>query len=163
MTVQASGGDWKIERRRDAVLKPRSHVIAAIDGVPINRHFKPIVVRVVEIGSAPITGANVILKETPAVEAANFKFPWAVKFKPHLSILHRNPILHRRRLMAKRRGGGEFESRSAGIGHDRIHITVVNGMMATGANRICVPSGSGRRWLLGCHAHNDGGEKENGN
>jgi hypothetical protein len=94
MAVQASGGNRKIERRRDAVLKPRSHVIAAICGVPINGHLKPVVVRVVEIGSTPITGANVILKEPPAMEASDFKFPWAVKFEPHLSILHRNPIFH---------------------------------------------------------------------
>src|SRR5712691_6542453 len=96
MTVQASGGDRKIERRRDAVLKPRSHVIAAIGGVPINGHLIPVVVRVVEIGSAPITRANVVLKEPPTMEATDFKFPWTVKLEPHLSVLHRNPIFHRR-------------------------------------------------------------------
>src|ERR1700730_5575121 len=77
MAVEASGGNRKIERRRDAVLKPRSHVIAAISGVPINRYLKPVVVCVVQIGSTPITRANIVLKEPPAMEATDFKFPWA--------------------------------------------------------------------------------------
>src|SRR5882762_11365535 len=60
MTVQASGGPRQIERRRDAVLKPRPHIIVAIGGVPINGRLKPVVFSAVEISSPAVSRPNVI-------------------------------------------------------------------------------------------------------
>ena len=64
--------------------------------------------------------------------------------------------------MTKRRGRDVFHGRPASIRHDRFHVTVVEMLMTTGANRICFSSGCSRSRLLGCHAHNDGREKKNG-
>jgi len=88
MTVQTSGRHRQIERGHDAVLKPRPHIITAKCGVPINGYFKPVVIIAVEIGSPSVPRANVIFKESPTVETADFKFARAVKIEPHLPVLN---------------------------------------------------------------------------
>src|SRR6267378_2594054 len=115
MTVQASGGHRQIERRRDAVLKPRPHIIAAMGGVPINGRLKPVVFSAAEISPPAVSRANVVFKEPLAVEATDFKFSRAVILEPHLPVLQGNAILHCGSLMTKGRGRDVFRGRPASI------------------------------------------------
>src|SRR5260370_11543773 len=136
MAVETSGNHRQIERRLDAVLIPRPHVITAIRGVPINGCLEPVAFSVVEIGATSVSGANVVFQAAPPMQASDFKFPGAVIIEPHLAVFHRNAILHSGRLMAERRGRSVFSGRAPGRSPHPFLINVLPLFMASRLTRL---------------------------